>query len=236
TAGVHAADPRIVNESRKIPQLTFAELSELSAAGAEIFHDEAVVPVRRTGVPLHIRSTKNPDDPGTIVLPDSGGNLSASSGRITGIAGKKGYVVITLERLRMNKQVGFIRTLMETLERRGINVDHVPSGKNTLSVVIHQSEFRNDLKSLMNEVGNACQPERMYASPGVALIAVVGRGMAHSGIAGTLFAALGRAKINVRLIDQGASELSIVIGVRDSDYEASVRTIYQAFFGKGKGE
>jgi aspartate kinase len=229
-SGLLMADPRVVDSPRTIEMLTYRELRELAYMGATVLHDEAIFPVREAGIPVHIRNTDTPDLAGTKIIRDMGD--TPPSGEITGIAGRKDFTIIALEKTLMNAELGFGRRLLDVLETQGVSWEHIPSGIDTLSVVIKNSELGDKLETVMAGIQEACQPDSIESYSDIALIATVGRGMMHiPGMAGRLFGALAEAGINVRMIDQGSSELNIIVGVEAADFEAAVRTIYQAFAG-----
>lgn len=231
TDGVRSAPPNIIDTPTSIPRMTYSELSELAAAGVEVFHEEAVIWMRNSGSPVNVRNTNNPDHPGTVIVPDSEDDLGTFPGCITGLALRTGFVAVTMTKMRMNKQIGFLRILGEVLERNGVSVEHVPSGKNTLSVVIAKKMVEGKLGSILEQLGAACRPEQITVAENLALIAIVGRGMAGTaGIGKRIFGSLGDSGVNVRLIDQGASELSIVVGVDESDAVQAMKAVYGTFF------
>ena len=233
-SGLLMADPRIVDEPRTIESITYKELRELAYMGATVLHDEAVFPVRAVGIPVHIRNTNEPDAPGTLIF--SGDQDAAPPtarpvrGMISGIAGRKDFTVIALEKAMMNAEVGFGRRVLTVLEANGINFEHMPSSIDTMSLVIGDDELDGKLDRVLDELKAECHPDTIDTFPDMALIATVGRGMAYTpGMASRLFSALAEADVNVRMIDQGASELNIIVGVAASDFEQAVRAIYAAF-------
>jgi aspartate kinase len=194
--------------------------------GAKVFHEEAIFPVFGANIPINIRNTNAPDDPGTLIVD----KRDTRDGVVIGIAGKKGFSIIFIAKLLMNKEIGFGRRLFGILEAHGISFEHAPSGIDTMSVIVADEQLKGKTHLLLEEIQKELNPDRVEILDGYALIATVGEGMAyHPGIAGRLFAALGAAGINVRIIDQGSSEINIIVGVESKDYEAAVRTIYQAF-------
>ncbi|MCC5828487.1 MAG: aspartate kinase [Phycisphaeraceae bacterium] len=228
--GLLMADPRIVPNPRTIDKLTYRELRELAYMGATVLHDEAIFPVREAGIPVNIRNTNDPDHPGTLILPQSALPEVTGLIEITGIAGRKDFTVILVEKALMNSEVGFGRRLLGVLESNGISYEHTPSGIDTMSVVVHAQQLDGKLEKVIEEIRATCNPDDVLIQPGMALIATVGRGMAHTpGCAARLFGALGDGGINVRMIDQGSSELNIIVGVAAEDFEAAVRAIYGTF-------
>lgn len=227
-SGLLMADPRVVPEPWPIKTVTYRELRELAYMGATVLHDEAIFPVRQAAIPINIRNTHEPDHPGTMIIPSDGEATVPET--ITGIAGRKDFTVITIEKAMMNAEIGFGRRLLECLETNGISFEHMPSGIDTLSLVIADSQLNGKLDKVLEDIQVACKPDAYDVDPHMALIATVGRGMAHHpGMAAKLFAALGSAGVNIRMIDQGSSELNIIVGVDADDFENAVRAIYQAF-------
>ena len=227
-SGLLMTDPRIVDAPRTIDELTYRELRELAYMGATVLHDEAIFPVREAGIPVHIRNTNEPGQAGTRIT--RGGMDQAPSGRITGIAGRKNFTIIALEKTLMNTEIGFGRRLLGVLERHDLSWEHLPSGIDTLSIVLKSDVVGDRLDTLLDEIRRDCQPDSIEVNTDIALIATVGRGMSHvPGTAARLFGALAAAGINIRMIDQGSSELNIIVGVENNDFERTVRVIYEAF-------
>ena len=225
-SGVLMADPRLVENARTIPTLTYRELRELSYMGANVLHEEAVFPVIDVGIPVNVRNTNAPDHPGTRIV----NQVEGSTSSVTGIAGRKGYTVIALEKNLMNSEVGFGRRLLSALERRGVSFEHMPTGIDTVSLVVESVYLKGKLDAVLDEIRAECRPDRIQVSESMGLIATVGRGMLQTpGVAGQLFGALAAAKVNVRMIDQGASSINIIIGVEERDFETAIRAIYNAF-------
>ena len=227
-SGVLMADPRVVQDAKTIPTLTYRELRELSYMGANVLHEEAVFPVIDVGIPVNVRNTNAPQHPGTRIVDAIEGSTSS----VTGIAGRRGYTVIALEKNLMNSEVGFGRRLLSALERQGVSFEHMPTGIDTVSLVVESSYLMGKLDAVLAEIQAECRPDRIQVSEGIALIATVGRGMLRTpGVAGGLFGALATAKVNVRMIDQGSSGINIIIGVEEKDFDAAIRAIYGAFAG-----
>ena len=229
-SGFLICDPRIVPECKPIKQLTYKELRELSYMGASVLHAEAIFPVMKGKIPINIRNTFRPQDEGTMIVPNE--QYSAESNSvITGIAGRKHFTVLSIEKSLMNSEVGFIRKVLSVIEHHGLCVEHVPSGIDTLSVILDSEQLKDGvLSDIVNEVRENVSPDYVHVIENISLIATVGHGMTRrSGTAAKLFGALAAAKINIRMIDQGSSELNIIIGVADSDYEKCIRAIYNAF-------
>ena len=227
-SGLLMCDPAIIEDPEPIDVVTYRELRELSYMGAKVLHDEAVFPVREAGIPVQIKNTNRPEDPGTLIVRDA--EPITHKGNITGIAGKKGLTVISIEKALMNAQLGFGRRLLSVLEVNSISFEHMPSGIDTISLVIADSELEGKLDRVVEEIRTETQADSVEVYPNMALIATVGRGMAHTpGIAARLFTALGKESINIRMIDQGSSEINIIIGVENDDFEGAMRAIYRAF-------
>lgn len=227
-SGLLIADPRIVKDARPMEVVTYSELRELAYMGASVLHDEAIFPVRQAGIPVNIRNTNRPDDAGTMIVKDA--SPITNKGMITGIAGKKDFTVIAVEKAMMNQELGFARRLLSVLEVNGISFEHMPSGIDTVSVVIADKNLDGRLDKVISEIQTECQPDSVNVHRDMALIATVGRGMAYTpGISARVFGALGQANINIRMIDQGSSEINIIVGVSNDDFERAVQAIYKAF-------
>ena len=226
-SGFLVADPRIVKNPQVIETITYKELRELAYMGASVLHEDAIFPVRKEGIPINIRNTNRPEDKGTLIVEST---FRKPRYTITGIAGKKGFCSINIEKAMMNTEVGFGRKVLEVFERYGISFEHMPSGIDTMTVLVHQSEFEEYEQSVIAGIHRAVEPDFVEMESDLALIAVVGRGMkASRGTAGRIFSALAHARVNVKMIDQGSSELNIIIGVKNADFEAAIRAIYDIF-------
>lgn len=226
-SGFLVTDPRIVKDPAPIGTITYRELRELSYMGAGVLHEDAIFPVRKEGIPINIRNTNCPDDPGTMIVENTSRKTPYT---ITGIAGKKGFCSVIIDKAMMNTEVGFGRKILEVFENFNISFEHMPSGIDTMSVLVHQDEFEENEQAVLAGIHRAVHPDFLDIENDLALIAVVGRGMkSNRGTAARIFAALSHAKINVRMIDQGSSELNIIIGVHDSDFENAIRAIYDIF-------
>lgn len=226
-SGFLVTDPRIVENPAVIETITYRELRELSYMGATVLHDEAIFPVRKEGIPINIRNTNRPQDKGTFIVEST---CRKPRYVITGIAGKKGFCSINIEKSMMNSEVGFGRKILQVFEDQGINFEHVPSGIDTMTVYVHQDEFEEKEQQVIAGIHRAVQPDFVEMESDLALIAVVGRGMkSQRGTAGRVFAALAHAHVNVKMIDQGSSELNIIIGVENRDFETAVKAIYDIF-------
>ncbi|MBQ3279297.1 MAG: aspartate kinase [Clostridia bacterium] len=230
-SGFLMADPRIIDGPAEISSITYKELRELSHMGASVLHEDAMFPVRKAGIPTNIRNTNKPYHPGTMISRDAPNEISVPT--ITGIAGHKGYSVINVEKSMMNSEVGFGRKVLQVLEDRGISFEHMPTGIDSLCVVVKTEALAPYRDEVMGKIEELVDGQgAVSVSDQLAIIATVGRGMVHNcGTAARLFKAMSRARINVRMIDQGSSELSIIVGVNDSDFEATVRAIYHEFVG-----
>lgn len=227
-SGFLVADPRIVPNARGIAEVTYKELRELSYMGANVLHDEAIFPVREPGIPINIRNTKAPGHPGTMILAER-----VSREPIVGIAGRKGFTMINIEKALMNKERGFGRRVLSVLEEYGISWELMPSGIDNLSVIVEDEELQKKTAAVLKSIRRTCQPDRVSVTTDLALIATVGQGMAGTvGIAARLTTALANAGVNIRVIDQGSSENNIIVGVEESDLENAVRAIYEAFTEK----
>ena len=227
-SGILVTDPRLVPEAKPIDCVTYTELRELAYMGASVMHEDAIFPVRAAGIPINIRNTNAPSDPGTMILSDT---AELASPPVTGIAGKKDFTIIQLEKDQMNNTPGFLVRVLDIFARRGISIEHLPTGIDSLSVVAPSAQLRDCRAELLAELRASVQPDVIQVETDLAMIAVVGRGMIRrKGIAARIFAALAEAGINIRMIDQGSGELNIIIGVNGQDYEDAVRALYHAFF------
>ncbi|WP_099467614.1 aspartate kinase [Konateibacter massiliensis] len=226
-SGFLVADPRIIKDAEVIETITYRELRELSYMGATVLHEDAIFPVRKEGIPINIKNTNAPEDAGTMIVEST---CRQPKYTITGIAGKKGFVAINIEKDMMNSEIGFGRKVLEAFEKHDISFEHVPSGIDTMTVFVHQPEFEGKEQLVLSDIHRLASPDTVDMETDLALIAVVGRGMrATRGTAGRIFSALAHANINVKMIDQGSSELNIIIGVRNSDFEAAIKAIYDIF-------
>lgn len=226
--GFMTADPRIVENPKIINQLTYKELRELSYMGANVLHPESIFPVRQAGIPINIKNTFNPSHKGTMIVEDYVPDNSV----ITGIAGKKDFAVLLLEKSMMNNEIGFARKVLSVLEHYGISFEHVPSGIDTMSFVISENELEDKLEKVIDGIRQNVSVDNITVYKDMALIATVGHGMAkRTGTSATLFNALAEANVNVRMIDQGSSELNIIVGVDNADYANAIKAIYKGFVG-----
>ena len=221
------ADPRIVKNPKKIKTITYGELRELSYMGASVLHEEAVFPVRNAGIPINIKNTNDPEDSGTLIVSS---RENSSNRTLTGIAGRKNFTVISIEKAMMNTELGFCRKVLSVLEQNNVSFENMPSGIDSVCVVISDSELKNKLEILVDEINRSCNPDSVVVHPNMALIATVGAGMANKkGVAAKVFDALSQADINVRMIDQGSSEINILIGIENEDFEKGINAIYNSF-------
>ena len=229
-SGFYVCDPRIVNSPKWIPELTYQELRELSYMGANVLHSESIFPVRSAGIPIRICNTFRPEDRGTYIVTAAKRNLGDSV--VTGIAGKKGFTSITIEKSMMNSEIGFVQKVLSVIGKHGISFEHLPSGIDTMSLVIDNEFLKNGiLDVLVSEMKEAVHPDKIYTHEDIALIATVGHGMAKNvGTSARLFKALSESGVNVNMIDQGSSELNIIVGVEAKDCESCIRAIYHEFF------
>lgn len=231
-SGFLACDPRIVDSPKNIKTLSYKELRELSYMGANVLHSESIFPVRKANIPIQIKNTFRPDDCGTTIVPTS--RYVPSGDLVTGIAGKKNFTVIFIEKSLMNAEIGFVRKVLSVIEEEGIPVEHIPSGIDTMSLVIASDALREyKLERILEGIKNAVEPDIIRVIENIALIATVGHGMSSTvGTSARLFNAIASANINIKMIDQGSSELNIVVGVKNEDYENCIKAIYREFFGR----
>ena len=226
-SGCLVADPRIIDNPEPIKVVTYRELRELSYMGASVLHEDAVFPVRKAGIPINIRNTNDPEADGTLIVDST---CQKPDYTITGIAGKKGFVAVNIDKDKMNSEVGFCRKALQAFEENGISIEHMPSGIDTMTVFVHQAEFEGKEQQVISSIRQLANPDQIDLEADLALIAVVGRGMRSTrGTAGRIFSALAHANINVRMIDQGSSELNIIIGVSNEDFERAIEAIYDIF-------
>lgn len=226
-SGFLVADPRVVDSPAAIRTITYKELRELSYMGAGVLHEDAIFPVRHEGIPINIKNTNKPEDDGTWIVEST---CQKSGYTITGVAGKKDFCAVLISKDMMNTEVGFCRKVLQAFEDHGICIEHMPSGIDTMTVVVHESEFMHKEQQVVADIHRLADPDSIEIEADLALIAVVGRGMkAQRGTSGRIFSALAHAHVNVRMIDQGSSELNIIIGVENSDYEKAIRAIYSIF-------
>lgn len=228
-SGIMVTDPRIVENPHGIKYVTYRELRELSYMGFSVLHEDAIFPVRRNGIPINIKNTNAPEDEGTWIVEST---CQKQDYVITGIAGKKNFCTVFISKAMMNSEIGFCRKVLQAFEENDISIEHMPSGIDTMTVVVHEDEFMDKEQRVVSAIHRLAAPDTIEIESGLALIAVVGRGMkSASGTAGKLCNALAKAGINIKMIDQGSSELNIIVGVRNEDFETSIKAIYNTFIG-----
>ena len=229
-SGFLVADPRIVPDPKPIKYITYRELRELSYMGASVLHEDAIFPVRSCGIPINIKNTNAPEDAGTWIVEST---CKKQDYVVTGIAGKKDFCTIFISKAMMNAEIGFGRKVLQAFEENNISFEHMPSGIDTMTIVVHADEFMDKEQSVVSAIHRLAEPDSVEIESGLALIAVVGRGMkSASGTAGKLFTALAHKGINIKMIDQGSSELNIIIGVENKDFEPAIEAIYKTFITK----
>ena len=227
-SGLLAADPRIVENPEVIEVITYKELRELSYMGAGVLHESVIFPVRKEGIPVNIRNTNAPEDKGTMIVEST---CHVPGHTITGIAGKKGFASVNIDKDKMNSEVDFGRKVLEVFENNGISFEHMPSGIDTMTVFVNMEQFIPKEQLVLSQLHQAVHPDSIELEADLALIAVVGRGMKNStGCASKIFKALAEANVNIKMIDQGSSEMNIIVGVRNSDFNNAIKAIYKAFF------
>lgn len=226
-SGFMVADPRVIKDPETIKVITYKELRELAYMGAGVLHEDSIFPVRKAGIPINIKNTNAPEDEGTMIVESTS---QKSDYTITGIAGKKGFTSISIEKDMMNSELGFGRKVLEVFEKNGISFEHMPSGIDTMTVIVHQEEFGKAEQEILAGLHRNCKPDSIVIETGLALLAIVGRGMKSTrGTAGRIFSALAHARVNVKMIDQGSSELNIIVGVSEEDFETAMQSIYDIF-------
>ncbi len=228
-SGILMADPRIVNDPQPIPEVTYDELRELSYSGAQVLHEGTIFPVREKNIPVNIRNTNAPNDPGTMIQ-ERFETPSDPNRFITGITGKKDFTILSMSKRGMSNEVGTLRKVLSVLERHNISVDYVPNGIDNVSVVMPTDAISPCLFSVMAEIQKEAKPDSLQVHDQIAVVAAVGRHMAfRPGISGKVFAALGEAGINIRMINQGPDELNIILGVDNKDFADAIRVLYNSF-------
>lgn len=234
-SGLLMADPRIVDSPLPMVEVTYRELRELSYMGASVLHDEATLPVREVGIPIHIKNTNEPSHVGTRIVAKLSDEEEKNTA-IAGIAGRTGFAMIQIDKSLMNKEVGFTHKLLGIFMRRGMSIEHVPSSIDGISVILDAAALKDQADDVLEEIQRVVNADKVTLVPDLALIAVVGEGMSHSiGIAGRVFSALARVRANVRVINQGASEVNIIVGVAPSDFEKAIRGLYDEFVSTQRG-
>ena len=226
-SGFLVTDPRIVHNPEPIEAITYRELRELSYMGATVLHEDAIFPVRKEGIPINIRNTNSPEDKGTLIVEST---CKKPKFTITGIAGKKGFCSINIEKSMMNSEIGFGRKVLQVFEDNGVSIEHMPSGIDTMTIFVHKDAFEEKEQQILAGIHKAVDPDHIELESDLALIAIVGRGMKSTrGTAGRIFSALAHAHINVKMIDQGSSELNIIVGVRHDDFKNAIKALYEIF-------
>ena len=226
-SGFLMADPRIVKDPKPIHKISYKELRELSYMGASVLHEDAIYPARIANIPINIRNTNHPEDPGTVITAE---HDVTNTNVVTGIAGSKDFTVIAIYKNMMSAERGFVRRILATLEDFNINFEHLPSGIDTISVVVSNKSIDGRLDELLDAFEKQLSPDHMEVFEDIALIATVGCGMSsRPGVSAKLFTALADANVNIRMIDQGSSEMNIIVGVKNSDFNAAIKAIYEAF-------
>ena len=226
-SGFLMADPRIVDSPKAIEKITYRELRELAYMGASVLHEDAVFPVRQAGIPINIKNTNKPEDAGTLIVKES---EKEDIKTITGVAGKKDFTVISVEKAMMNSELGFCRNFLGILEMNGICFENMPCGIDTVCVVVSDSDLKGKRDKVIEEIKRTCDPDNIEIHPNMSLIAVVGKGMAsNKGVAARVCGALADAGVNIRMIDQGSSEINILIGTENDDFEAAIKAVYNEF-------
>ena len=228
-SGMLSADPRVVKDPEPISEISYKELRELSYMGASVMHEDAVFPVRQAGIPINIRNTNRPEDEGTWIVPHR--RNTQEERVVTGIAGMKGFSSIRVEKAMLNNEVGFAARLLDIIASAGVSFEHVPSGIDTMSVIVDSEDFRAQRSRILEDIEDTLSPDALIVDTSIALIAVVGLGMVYrKGVAARVFSALAEADVNIRMIDQGSSEINIIVGVDEADYEKALNALYDAFF------
>lgn len=227
-SGFLVCDPRIVPDPEPIQTITYRELRELAYMGATVLHEDAIFPVRRAGIPINIKNTNKPEDRGTMIVESADNNDCIYT--ITGIAGHKGFLTVFIEKDMMNSQLGFGRKVLEVFEKNGVSFEHIPSGIDTMSIIVRKDEFEKKEKLIIEGIKRNLNPDHIEVDRDIALVAVVGRAMkSQRGTAARIFASLAHRNVNVKMIDQGSSELNIIVGVSTEDFETSIKAIYDIF-------
>ena len=227
-SGFMMADPRIIDDPAAIETITYRELRELSYMGATVLHEDAIFPVRYAKIPINIRNTNAPEDAGTMIVAETADYDSEKI--ITGIAGKKGFSVITIEKDMMNAEIGFVRKVLEVLEDNEISFEHLPSGIDNMSIVLSSATLDGKREKILSSINRMVRPDSIAVEDELALIAIVGRGMVKAkGTAARVFNAISNAGVNIRMIDQGSSEISIIVGIEERDFDKALKAIYGEF-------
>ena len=228
-SGILMADPRIVDDPEPIRRVTYSELRELSYIGAQVLHEGTIFPVREKNIPLNIRNTNAPDHPGTMIMESIGDEMD-EGGFITGIAGKKGFSIITIAKTGMSSEPGSLLKILNVLAKHEVNVEYLPSGIDNVSLVVSSDKVSRSLYEMLGELQKEVQPNKITVTEHIAIVAAVGRKMAYRpGVSGKIFAKLGENGVNIRMITQGPEELNIIVGVEEKDFEQAIRVLYNSF-------
>lgn len=228
-SGILMADPRIVENPKRIDKITYSELRELSYMGANVLHEDAIFPVKEKNIPINIRNTNEPDNPGTLIMEADNDAVDEAS-PITGIAGSRDFTVVAIYKNHMSNEVGIVRRALEVFERYQISIEHIPSGIDSFSIVVNSADIKDKIYDIVAQVKENCRPDKVKVINDIALIATVGRHMSsRPGISGQLFAELGKNDINIRMIAQGSDEINIIVGVENKDFEKTTKVIYNRF-------
>ncbi len=226
-SGFMIADPRIIKNPEPIETITYRELRELSYMGASVLHENSIFPLRDEGIPIHILNTNRPQDKGTLIVEST---CHKPNHIITGIAGKKGFATIMIEKEMMNGEIGFSRKVLQVLEEHHVSLEHMPTGIDTMTLIVHTDDFLEKEQDILAGIHRAVHPDSIELDSNLALIAIVGRGMKDGrGTAARIFEALAKVNINVKMIDQGSSELNVIIGVKNVYFEKAIQAIYETF-------
>lgn len=229
-SGILMADPRIVKDPKRIEKITYSELRELSYMGANVLHEDAIFPVKEKNIPINIRNTNDPFNPGTLIMELENDPSSHEGSLVTGIAGRKDFTVVAIYKNHMSNEVGIIRRALEVFEHYQISIEHIPSGIDSFSIVVNSADIKEKIYDIVAQIKEQCRPDKVKVISDIALIATVGRHMSYRpGISGQLFAELGNNGINIRMIAQGTDEINIIVGVENKDFEKTTRVIYEKF-------
>ena len=229
-SGFMSADPRIVPNAQPIARITYNEMRELSYMGASVLHEEAIFPVREAGIPIVIRNTNRPQDPGTVISEDAAADVKHAEPIMTGVTGKRDFVAIHVMKTHMCDEVGILRRTLSVFERYHVSIEHIPSGIDSFAVVVQGKDVRDSLYSIVADIQREVEPDEIKVADGLALISTVGRNLSgRPGVSGHLFATLGNEGVNIRMIAQGSDEINIIVGVENKDFERAIRAIYKAF-------
>ena len=229
-SGFLSADPRIVDNPQPIARITYNEMRELSYMGASVLHEEAIFPIRDAGIPIVIRNTNRPQDPGTVISENAGADVSGAEPIITGVTGKRDFVAIHVMKTHMCDEVGILRRTLSVFERYRVSIEHIPSGIDSFAVVVQGKDVRDSLYSIVADIKREVEPDEIRVVEDLAMVSTVGRNLSgRPGVSGHLFGTLGAEGVNIRMIAQGSDEINIIVGVANEDFERAIRAIYKAF-------